>query len=413
MITNKCRHEELECINQHDTIRKYKCGSCGEVMMCACEQDVAQDFRPHQVQKARWLETKKVEVVTLGFVEGICEICRGTGPIPHPVAEIFGRTSKFDRYYWRELSIEAYRAIRLWALANGYSSGVEGAKAEPDEAKRIKREVRERLKALHASDPIYEYSEPSQAEVLKKHDVEIKKLDGTYARGHSARRSLLVGEAGLVGVEEYAAEFYRRQGYEVVFCESAPFHALFGVMMWTMIQHPSDVDNQMVGFARRDGDKEMLMMLRPPDFGAPGYAARRRVAIDEHFSRYIPKQTDELLWAFDYWESGSENLRQYLWAHESETVAVARLIVQRLPPQKVRSILRHLVTDYWRHYCGWPDLLLLRGEEYAFTEIKGSGDSLSQDQKRWIESNALYLELPFWLTKIHRTRTVDMKPDES
>jgi hypothetical protein len=58
-------------------------------------------------------------------------------------------------------------------------------------------------------------------------------------------------------------------------------------------------------------------------------------------------------------------------------------------------------------FCGWPDLLAYKGDEYFFAEIKSSGDKLSEDQKDWIRGNYEILGLPFKLVKIHRRKIVD------
>ncbi len=68
----------------------------------------------------------------------------------------------------------------------------------------------------------------------------------------------------------------------------------------------------------------------------------------------------------------------------------------------IHRILRYLVSDYWKHYTGWPDLLLHRPDDYFFAEIKSSKDKLRLDQKGWIQGNTKELMLPFKLVKIHR-----------
>lgn len=115
--------------------------------------------------------------------------------------------------------------------------------------------------------------------------------------------------------------------------------------------------------------------------------------------------TDELLWAFDYWVSHSRNFREYLWAHRPDDVTRVRQIVVLMGADTIRKILRYLVAHYWRRFCGWPDLLISRGDERVFIEVKSSGDELSEDQKTWIKGNHAELHLPFKLVKIHRIRT--------
>lgn len=98
----------------------------------------------------------------------------------------------------------------------------------------------------------------------------------------------------------------------------------------------------------------------------------------------------------------SSFVRQYLWAHREDTVATARRLVEILPGDALRRILKYLVESYWARYTGWPDLLVYDGDSFFFTEVKGSRDKLREDQKRWIEANATELKLPFKLVRLHR-----------
>ena len=187
--------------------------------------------------------------------------------------------------------------------------------------------------------------------------------------------------------------------------ESVPLHALFGVMMWMLIQDPDDPKLSMVGFGARDirQEKSSIWTVLPSDFVTKGYGDRRAVAIEAHLDRLLPER-DELLWIFDYWRSPSSDLRQYLWAHREADVDRARRLIEVLPPETIFAMLRYLANNYWGHFLGWPDLLLFRPSEFLFVEVKSSSDKLSEDQKRWIADNHDQLRLGFRIAKIHRGR---------
>ncbi len=116
----------------------------------------------------------------------------------------------------------------------------------------------------------------------------------------------------------------------------------------------------------------------------------------------LPIDTSELLWTFDYWTLPSADLRQYLWAHRPDDVARARKIIEILPAEIIRNILKYLIQSYWERYLGWPDLLVYTLGEYFFAEVKSSKDQLSEFQKHWIYHNAAELHLHFKLVKIHK-----------
>jgi hypothetical protein len=206
---------------------------------------------------------------------------------------------------------------------------------------------------------------------------------------------------------EYVAEHYQTLGFTVTRCESTPLHALFGALLWTLVQDPADRKLQVVTFANRLVDKtasDQVWSTLPEDFGTAGYARRRQRAIAKHLAS-ICTDRDLLLFAFDLGIDGSEPLRQYLWAHRPEDIERARALLVALPPEKVCLVLRYLLEDYWRRFIGWPDLFLSRGDEYLFIEVKLGSDKLSDEQRTWIEANRDHLQLPFLIAKIHRQAT--------
>ena len=230
-----------------------------------------------------------------------------------------------------------------------------------------------------------------------------------YAK-QEERKAVILDQGQTYTAEEYAARYFEQQGYTVLFTESVPFHVLFGVFMWMLIQDVTDPNVRMVGFGSRTAfdqgirnDPSTLILTHlPVDFGTLGYYERRCSAINKHFQK-LPVDTSELLWTFDYWINPSSDLRQYLWVHRLEDVARARKIIEILPAETIRNILKYLITSYWERYLGWPDLLVYALEEYFFAEVKSSKDQLSEFQKRWIYDNSAELHLPFKLVKIHKS----------
>ena len=408
-----CAHADVSCINPYDFIRKYRCNSCGGVMMCACGKEFGQRFLAHQLDSGTELETRRRIPVTLGFHRGICNTCRGLPEEAHPKAPMYGRSSKIVRYYWREIAFETMQRFADWAESRGYTDRSKARIEHRDAYKSIERQVIEETKQVHRSSPKYEYQEESQHEVVTKHRVQLMRLDATYVKTTGRGVALLNGDA-TCSPEVFVARHFERLGYEVLFTESRPFHALFGVFMWLVVQGPGDPKVKVVCFGDRKDFEEGIVCKQvwcplPEDFGSPGYAQRRALAIQEHFD-LIPEDREELLWLFDYWAEPSRHLRQYLWAHRRADVDKARQVVSILPPSVVRQILRYLITHYWGRYCGWPDLLVHSQDEFFFVEVKSSKDRLSEDQKNWIRGNSAELRLPFKIVKIHKRSVID-KPD--
>jgi hypothetical protein len=396
-----CAHERLSCLNQYELIRKYRCDGCGGVMICACDKEFGARFLSHQLKSGRELELQIDVPVDLGFVSKVCPECRGLPPIPAPVAAGFGRTSKIKRYYWRELYFLKTLRQAEWSEAH--------PSASPDELKvahaAIEADILQEVKAKHASSPKYSFSEPSQEEILKRYEVDVQAIGAIYSE-HPAKGALIRLGNEIVSPEAYVTHLYQSEGWSVMPLESVPLHALFGVMMWLLIQDGGDPRVRMIGFGDRhvyEASKSNVLIwtLLPDDFGGRGYAERRKKQIAEHFELFSENRED-MLWQFDYWRTLSSDFRQYLWAHREVDVDRARLLLTLLKPSYVILILRYLVSDYWGHYLGWPDLLLVRDDEILLVEVKSSGDRLSNDQKRWIADNAEHLKLPFRLVKLHR-----------
>ncbi|MEQ8357849.1 MAG: VRR-NUC domain-containing protein [Cytophagales bacterium] len=407
---NNCSHKHTECLNPYELIRKYKCETCHEVMMCACDKSIGTRYLSHQLSTGTVLETQEDVIVTLGFQSHICCECRGLMPKAFPTSETFGRTSKIKRYYWRELhfkGLELFGELSPDENINPIFSTSPEIKALYEKAQQ---QALAEIKELHKTSPKYSYSEKSQQEVFEEYKVPVIDLDATYIKNPATKKvGVSLGETS-VSVEEFVQDHFAKEGFESLHLESRPFHVLFGVFMWLLIQAPSDPKNRMVGFGERsafekDGSKHPIYTSLPDDFGTSGYFKRRKKPIHKHLAS-LETSTEEFEWLFDYWLEYSYGLRQYLWAHKNEDIEKARKIIGILPNQIVVNILKYLVKNYWGHYLGWPDLLVHKEDQFLFVEVKSSGDTLSEDQKHWIKNNFSALKLPYKVVKVHKEREI-------
>ena len=373
-------------------------------MMCACDEEIAHRFLPHQINCGTELYSQCRIPVTLGFQNRICNKCRGIPEEANPKAEIYGCSSKIQRYYWREINIETMKRFGDWAKTEGYKDNdwLIARSKHKDIYNALREKVLNEVKELHGRSPKYEFHEESQKDIIEKYEVEVIRLDGIYEK-HDGKGVRILDEGVAYSAEEFVARHCRQSGYNVLFTESRPFHALFGILMYQLIQDIEDPRVRIVGFGDRKPEQKgkLIRTFLPEDFGSPGYAIRRDTAIKEHFD-YLPRDKEELLWTFDYWVEYSADFRQYLWAHDSEDVDKARAIVLLLPVDMIFRILNYLIEDYWHRYCGWPDLLVYNNNDFFFVEVKSSGDKLRGDQKNWIKNNASILRFPFKLVKIHK-----------
>jgi len=398
-----CDHESVGCLNQHELIRKYRCDDCGAVMMCSCDEDIGTRFLSHQLSEGQDYETKDRVPVTHGFVKGICNPCRGLPETPSPRAQMHGCTTKIQRYYWREISFARMTEVAAWRALNETASPSDVESA----VRQIRKDVIRRIRQQHEENPKYSYTEESEDSLIKRLGVCVERVRASYVYSNDRKVLVLDSSSNPVRVEDFAAEYYRNQGFQVVHAESSPFHVLFAVYFWMLIQDAFDPRVRAVQFGRRDHfdegrQPELMWCLLPDDFGSSGYAARRSEDIDAHFADNFCDDHQDWVHLFDYWLETSEGLRQYLWAHRSDTVSTARRIVEMLSPLQLRSVLRYLIASYWERYLGWPDLLIAKDGSVQFVEVKSARDKLSEGQKRWIEDNGRYLGFTFKVLKIHK-----------
>ncbi len=401
---SECHHKNVRCINQFELIRKYECPDCGAVMMCVCDKDIGQKFLSHQLSFGKKLETQEEVEITEGFIDAVCNECRGLPATPSPVAAIIGRTSKIKRYYWREL---AFREYELYEKIGGSPESYlyELGENETEIIRKARTQALDDIKALHVEDPKYHYDEESYESFITRVGIQVRNVQGVCVKD-SGRKAKILYQDELLTVEQYAKKTYEGLGYKVINLESMPFHALFGIYTWLLIQDPSDPEVCMAEFGERsayeeDRSKNPIWVPLPSDFGSSGYAERRENEIKIHLSN-IQENTQDLLWLFDYWMPYSEGLRQYLWAHKEEHVQTARKVVEILEPHTILEIVKYLLGNYWNRYLGWPDMLAFNKDGYIFVEVKLSKDKLSDEQRHWAEENKKRLHLPFELFKIHR-----------
>lgn len=387
---NSCKHNKIKCINPYEYIRKYKCEDCLEIMMCECEKFIGEKFLSHQLNTGIILETKERVKVTLGFVKSICPECRGEIPINAPIAKIHDRTSKIQRYYWREIFFETckqyYDETGNLELADGHSNRFE----------EIRKQVIKNIQVQHEVNPKYTYLEVSQEEIIKKNNIELITKKVEHVKDNE--KKIKINDNGILKeVEDYAGDCFRKQGYQILKCESRPFHVLFAVFFWQIIQDYSDLRVRNVFISKMQDhfiERAIYEVALPEDFGAIGYYPRRKNEILMHIQKL--NNIEQL---FEQWLIPSFTLRIYLWAYEEESISRARKILQIFSINDIKKILLYLIESYWENYVGWPDLLVYNEKEFFFVEVKSSSDKLCEDQKHWIIGNFERLKFKYKIFK--------------
>jgi len=237
------------------------------------------------------LRTQNAVDVNLAFVTAVCPACRGQRRPAYAKAEIYGRTGKVERYYWREIELATIRRFAEKHAVHDARTYRAARKAMQAEYDAINESILAEYQQLHQTNPLY-YFGPSVASKLEALGIEVVQLHGTYVRGAGKDRPIL-HNGHRISVEAFAASRLSDAGYRVVLTESRPFHALFGTLMWSWVQDPEDPRVRVVGFGGRDGvgadARGIIWTSLPDDFGFPGCRfSRGRDPLVRFFSRAFP-----------------------------------------------------------------------------------------------------------------------------
>ncbi len=173
------------------------------------------------------------------------------------------------------------------------------------------------------------------------------------------------------GVELAVVEALSPQG-DCYFVENGLFSSLFGLHFWEVI------------FAPVQGAFCNPFQIRPLDLYDREFVTRRAKAFQQAETALVAfdQQTPQLLnryqqkqgtaTSFVYWELLSESL--------------IRKALNRIPASHWKLIFDRLWSDLRANRSGFPDLILFPEQGgYELIEVKGPGDRLQKNQRRWMQ----------------------------
>lgn len=195
------------------------------------------------------------------------------------------------------------------------------------------------------------------------------KKPGTEPRYRPQTTILTLSDASR-RVELAARDFYARFG-ECLYTENALVNTVLGLFIWDIVYHSvpgaffnpfqsAPADFYQPSFSRR---RASLLMERFEELESPEHFRRRVV---DNYTRHHGKSNPLVRWG----RVNRELLTQAL---------------ERIPADHWRAMFQRLLSDLRENTSGFPDLVLFRDEGgYEFIEIKGPGDTLQQNQLRWM-----------------------------
>ncbi|MEH0155197.1 VRR-NUC domain-containing protein [Limibacter armeniacum] len=193
-------------------------------------------------------------------------------------------------------------------------------------------------------------------------------------------------EEGL-NVEAIALNSYQQDGYEGFYAENLLWGGLFGLLFWDIIFMP--IPNVFFNPFQRG----------PKDLFSENFREKRteqikkrlvEVASNNQLSVTIRQCYEEKFNTANYFVSWKRaDLEQFV------------KIVEWVPREHLVAILSRMADNLREFRSGFPDLMLFGKEkgDYLLAEVKGPGDQLRPNQKRWFRFFQ-EIGIPYNVTKV-------------
>ncbi len=172
-------------------------------------------------------------------------------------------------------------------------------------------------------------------------------------------------------VEFIAKDFYAQFG-ECFYVENALINGVLGLFIWDII------------FAPVDGVFYNPFQSAPADFYEQEFFEKRSSLLKQRFKEL----EDPLHFSARVWEcyEHRQGVMNPLvnWHYLSEELLSLALI--RIPAMDWKILFQRILKDLRNHTSGLPDLILFPTDgSYEMIEIKGPGDAVQKNQRRWME----------------------------
>lgn len=181
----------------------------------------------------------------------------------------------------------------------------------------------------------------------------------------------IVLHPGKGRVEQVAREFYARYG-ESYYVENSLICGVLGLFIWDIV------------FLSLPGAFFHPFQSAPNDFRESGFRAARASAISKRF-RELDSPDRFRQRVVETWQQKVGIANPLVnWSRLSEPLLMRAL--ERIPGSNWQAMFDRLLSDTRENTSGLPDLVLFREEGgYEFIEIKGPGDALQSNQRRWMQ----------------------------
>ncbi|MCQ4258818.1 VRR-NUC domain-containing protein [Stutzerimonas stutzeri] len=186
------------------------------------------------------------------------------------------------------------------------------------------------------------------------------------------RIDLMLPRPGAMSVERAVREHLTSTEAPVYYVENALINSLLGMLCWDAI------------FAPLPGAFFHPFHAAPADLARPDFHTRRAGLFDECLSKLGTGEYRDCIRRVYHEKFGLQS--QFVsWGLFDETLL--ELALDCIPAEHLKAFFQRILLDVPNHRSGLPDLIQFWPDEqrYQLIEVKGPGDRLQDNQKRWIE----------------------------
>lgn len=217
----------------------------------------------------------------------------------------------------------------------------------------------------------------SEAELQQLHRIEPRlrrKLDVPVLRsvpGRSAPEQTRILPDDGRGVEQQAADALATDEAPVLYMENTLFNGLLGLLCWDAV------------FAPLPGAFFHPYQSGPADLNRPEFHQARKDLLDAALAELDSGTYKDTVRCVHREKFGRMNPFVHWGMLSAERLELA---LQCLPPVHLRLIFERILFDIPANRSGLPDLIQFYPDQpsYELIEVKGPGDRLQDNQKRWL-----------------------------
>ena len=169
-------------------------------------------------------------------------------------------------------------------------------------------------------------------------------------------------------VELIAATLLSDEEHDCYYVENVLFCGLFGLYFWDIV------------FAPVTGAFFNPFQRGPKHLNSEFFYRDRVDLIDARLQRMNQEDWSHLLWQHFHQKQGIANPFVFWEALREELIA---LTLEKIPVRHLQVIFRQLASHPGFYASGFPDLIRFSSGGYELIEVKGPGDRLQPNQRRW------------------------------